>query len=184
MVEAAARALPLGKAVGVDDWAGEELRLWPPTLVAALAAFLRTVETAGRWPAAFSFAEVVLIPKPGADPDLPLQLRPITLLPVVYRLWARLRLSLVDSWRSSWDPAWRGLPKGADGLAWDLAWDLAISPSRGLGDVYKRQSKRERGRPATGRLNSAQKGGQSRNQRGRPKPVSYTHLTLPTNREV
>ena len=39
--------------------------------------------------------------------------------------------------------------------------------SRGLGDVYKRQRSRPSG--STARVNV---------------PVSYTHLTLPTNREV
>ena len=43
-------------------------------------------------------------------------------------------------------------------------------------------SKGERGRPATGRLNSAQKGGQSRNQRGRPKPQLLASPIIDTNR--
>ena len=91
-VAAAARPLPLGKAPGPDDWAGEELRLWPGPLLAALASLLRAVELLGRWPAGLRAAEVVLLAKPGGDPDEALQRRPITLLPVVYRLWARLRL--------------------------------------------------------------------------------------------
>ena len=76
-------------------------------------------------------AEVVLIPKPGGDPDMPLQLRPITLLPVIYRLWARIRLRAVDAWRSAWDPAVASACKGPDGQAWDLAWALAVAPVHG-----------------------------------------------------
>ena len=100
VVQAVAR-LPLRRAPGPDGWAGEELRLWPRPLVVALVAMLRTVEALGRWPLGLWAAEAVRLPKPGGDPDQPLQKRPITLLPVIYRLWARLRLRQVDALRST-----------------------------------------------------------------------------------
>ena len=56
---------------------------------------------------------------------------PVTLLPVIYRLWARLRLRRVEAWRAAWDPALADAPKGADGQAWGLAWDLAVAPATG-----------------------------------------------------
>ena len=94
------RALPVGKAPGLDDWAGAELRLWPTDAVLGVAALLRSVERLGRWPAGLARAEVVLLPKGVADVVLePLQRRPITLLPVLYRLWARLRQREVARWR-------------------------------------------------------------------------------------
>ena len=43
----------MGKAAGLDDWVGEELRLWPPPMLQARAALLRKVEELGilaRWP--------------------------------------------------------------------------------------------------------------------------------------
>ena len=131
VVEQAVARLPLGRAPGPDDWAGDELRRWPRPLLRALAALLRKVEELGRWPAGLQAAEVVLLPKPGGDPNLPLHKRPITLLPVIYRLWARLRLRQVDAWRASWDPAVTALPKGPEGQAWDLAWELAVAPACG-----------------------------------------------------
>ena len=131
LVAAAVAALPLHKASGPDDWTGDELRLWPGLLVPALAALLRHVELLGRWPSALTVAEVVLIPKPGGDPDSPLQLRPTTLLPVIYRLRARIRLRAVDSWRAAWDPAVAFACKGPEGQAWDLAWALAVAPVQG-----------------------------------------------------
>ena len=67
-------------------------------------------------------------PSPAAAPTTPLQRRPATLLPVPYRLWARLQLPAVEGWRASWDPAVVDAPKGADGQAWGLAWDLVCSP--------------------------------------------------------
>ena len=120
-------ALPLGRAPGPDGWTAEEMRLWPGHLLRGLAACFRLVEQLGRWPAALATADVVLLPKPGGDPDNPLQRRPITLLPIPYRLWARLRLPAVEGWRALWDPAVEDAPKGADGQAWDLAWDLACA---------------------------------------------------------
>ena len=124
-------ALPLGRAPGPDDWSAEDLRLWPEVLVRGLAALFRLVERCGRWPAALAAADVVLLPKAGSSPDEPLQRRPITLLPIPYRLWARLRLPVVESWRATWDPAVHDAPKGADGQAWDLGWDIACSAQAG-----------------------------------------------------
>ena len=130
-VARAARALPIGRAPGADDWPGDELRRWPDELLLALASLLHAVEGCGRWPADLRAAEVVLLPKPGGDPDEALQRRSSTLLPVAYRLWVRLRLPHVELWRSAWDPATADAPKGADGQAWDLAWDLATAPASG-----------------------------------------------------
>ena len=71
----------------------------------ALTALLVAVEAAGSWPAGLGAADVVLLPKAGGSVDEPMQRRPITLLPVLYRLWARLRLPLVEAWRAQWDQA-------------------------------------------------------------------------------
>ena len=70
---------------------------------------------------------MVLLPKPGGTLDEPLQRRPITLLPVIYRLWARIRLRAIEAWRASWDPALVDAPRGPDGQAWALAWDIACA---------------------------------------------------------
>ena len=130
-VAAAVWALPLGRAPGPDGWSAEDLRLWPPCLLSGLADLLRLVERCGLWPKALAAADVVLLPKPGGDPDNPMQRRPITLLPVPYRLWARLRLPAVETWRAAWDPAVQDAAKGADGQAWGLAWDLACAAPAG-----------------------------------------------------
>ena len=123
--------LPLGKAGGLDGWAGEELRLWPGALVKALAELLRAVERLGRWPSGLGESAVCMLPKPGTDQSDPANRRPITLLPVVYRVWARLRLRAVDAWRASWDTAVADAPKGADGQAWDLSCDLGLASGSG-----------------------------------------------------
>ena len=104
--------LPWGRAPGPESWTADDLRLWPPHLVSALVALFRAVEQFGRWPLGLAAADVVLLPKPGACADEVLQRRPVTLLPVIYRLRARLRLHAVDAWRAQWGPAVEGAPQG------------------------------------------------------------------------
>ena len=94
---------------------------------------LRTVEWSGCWPRGLRGNQANLLPKPGGAVENPLDRRPITLLPAMYRLWARLRLPDVECWRAVWDPAVREAAKGAEGQAWQLAWDAAAAQSQGLG---------------------------------------------------
>jgi len=61
-VAAAFRALPPGKAPGLDDSVGAELRLWPAAAAAGAAALLRAVERLGRWPSGLARSEVALLP--------------------------------------------------------------------------------------------------------------------------
>jgi hypothetical protein len=131
-VAAAMQSLPCGKAPGLDDWIGEELRLWPRPLARGLLQLLVAVGRLGRWPDGLSGAEVVLPLKPDGDPTAPLDRRPLNLLPVVYRLWARLRGRAVSSWRRGWDPAMAAARLGADGQAWELSWAQAEAEALGL----------------------------------------------------
>jgi hypothetical protein len=43
--------------------------------------------------------------------------RPLNMLSVVYRLWARLRRAEVAEWRAAWDPAMAAARLGAAGQA-------------------------------------------------------------------
>ena len=56
-----------------------------------LALLLELVETTGVWPHGLFDAYFGMIPKAGGD-STPLGQRPLGVLPVVYRLWASLRL--------------------------------------------------------------------------------------------
>ena len=131
MVQAGIACLPLGRTSGLDDWVGEELRLWPPPLVVGLSDLLGRVEELGRWPDGLQGAEVVLLAKPGGDPSDPMDRRPLNMLSVVYRLWARLRRTAVAAWRAEWDPAVAAARLGAAGQAWELAWASAVAAANG-----------------------------------------------------
>ena len=85
------------------------------------------MEASGRWPELTSFSEVVLLAKPGGDPANPLDKRPIVLMSVLYRVWARYRRREFDGWRAQWDPAVAAAWLGADGQAWEFGWDTACA---------------------------------------------------------
>jgi hypothetical protein len=77
------------KALGPDFWSPHELRELPDSWLAALCELLTSFERAGRWPKDLSRSFVALIPKQGASHEG--QLRPIALLPYIYRIWAACR---------------------------------------------------------------------------------------------
>ena len=57
---------------------------------------MELVETTGTWPEGLLVAYIALIPK--ADGDSTLGQRPLSVLPVLYRLWASLRLGHLQEW--------------------------------------------------------------------------------------
>jgi hypothetical protein len=92
-----------------------------------LADFFSAAEASGRWPELTSFSEVVSLAKPGGDPADPLGKRPIVLMSVLRRAWARYRRRDFDGWRAQWDPAVAAAWLGADGQAWEFGWGTACA---------------------------------------------------------
>ena len=68
-----------------------------------LAILLELVETTGVWPQGLLDAFFALIPKVDGDSTPPGQ-RPLSVLPVMYRLWASLRLGHLREWVEGWLP--------------------------------------------------------------------------------
>ena len=62
-----------------------------------LAILLELVWTSGVWPDGLLDAYIAMIPKADGD-STPLGQRPLSVLPVVYRLWASLRLGHLLEW--------------------------------------------------------------------------------------
>ena len=56
----------------------------------ALIRILREIESGKDWPASWCLSRIVVLGK-GTEPKSPLDIRPITILSKVYRLWSRLR---------------------------------------------------------------------------------------------
>ena len=80
------------KAGGLDFWSIQELRQLPEQAYQDLAQVLHQVEREGVWPAGLSGAVVALLPK--KEDHGPMAQRPISLLPVIYRVWAAARGSM------------------------------------------------------------------------------------------
>ena len=68
-----------------------------------LAILLELVETSGVWPQGLLDAFVAMIPNADGDSS-PLGQQPLSVLPVVYRLWASLRLGHLREWVEWWLP--------------------------------------------------------------------------------
>lgn len=88
-------------ACGVDGWRLEELKALPMPLLEALSQVMNVVEETGNWPKALMTALVSMIPKEGGGMTS-LDLRPITVTPTVYRLWACRRLADIVKWQERW----------------------------------------------------------------------------------
>ena len=89
-------------ALGLDGWRLADLRSLHDRLLGWLADLLREVERLGRWPGRLAEGYTALIPKEG--PPGPLNTRPLTVLSMVYRLWAGVRLADAIAWQESWAP--------------------------------------------------------------------------------
>ena len=89
--------------VELDGWAWNEVKALPLHWFSGLAILLELVETTGVWPQGFLDAFFATIPKADGD-STPLDQRPLSVLPVVYRLWASLRLGHLREWVEEWLP--------------------------------------------------------------------------------
>ena len=95
-------------------------------------SYVTHVEAEGKWPEGLSGAIVALLPK--RDDHSPLAQRPISLLPMVYRLWAASRGAILKEWfaREGHASAWgQGKGKGADTAAWKAAAQAELAAAGG-----------------------------------------------------
>ena len=68
-----------------------------------LARILTEVEEIGVWPDGLLDACIAMIPKTDVDAT-PLGQRPLSVLPIVYRIWASGRMGQLEDWFRSWVP--------------------------------------------------------------------------------
>ena len=90
-------------ASSLDGWGWRELKVSPVAWYGELARILTMVEDTGVWPDGLLDAYIAMIPKTDGDAT-PLGQRPLSVLPVVYRLWASARMGQLDGWFRSWVP--------------------------------------------------------------------------------
>ena len=84
-------------AGSLDGWGWRELKVLPVSWFDQLARILSKVEDTGVWPDGLLDAYIAMIPKTGGDAT-PLGQRPLSVLPIVYRIWASARMGQLDEW--------------------------------------------------------------------------------------
>ncbi len=87
-------------ATGLDGWRPSEIKQLPDCLLQALLDIFHLCAAQGHFPSSFYYSYTTLIPK-GVS-RTPLSLRPITVLPVPYRIYASLRCQTLLKWQHSW----------------------------------------------------------------------------------
>ena len=68
-----------------------------------LARILAKVEDTGVWSDGLLDAYIAMIPKTDGDAT-PVGQRPLSVLPVIYRIWASARMGHLEDWFRSWVP--------------------------------------------------------------------------------
>ena len=90
-------------AGSLDGWGWRELKVLPVSWYDELARFLARVEDFGVWLDGLLDVYIAMISKTDGDAT-PLGQRPLSVLPVIYRVWASARMDQLDDWFRSWVP--------------------------------------------------------------------------------
>lgn len=120
-----------GQAAGIEGWRVEELAALPDLLLDQLAEFYNVVERTATWPHSLERAVVSLIPK--GQGSRPLDLRPISVMSVIYRVWAVRRLQDLKGWQELWATSGQHAFR-ADHSTEDVFWVLALQVEAALLD--------------------------------------------------
>ena len=81
----------------MDGWEVKELALCKWT-----AEVYKLIENGAPWPASTKHARIAYLEKPGSVPGEVMSYRPLTIMSVVYRRWASMRLRCLDDWVGQW----------------------------------------------------------------------------------
>ena len=94
------RKLKASGAAGLDNWKPGEIKKLPDEILEFLLPFYELIEINGEWPLELTWAAVTLIPK--GEGSLPLSQRPISVMSIVYRIWAATRARQCLTWQEYW----------------------------------------------------------------------------------
>lgn len=83
-------SLPSGKSPGPDGFSGEYYKLFAERLTPHLLKVYQQATTTSRFPEEMLKALVVTLPKPGKNPDVPSNFRPISLLNIDLKIYAKI----------------------------------------------------------------------------------------------
>eukprot|EP00972_Heterocapsa_arctica_P018715 2768944-Heterocapsa_arctica.AAC.1 len=114
-----------GKAKGVDGWSPAELRSLSREHLQGLAELLNLIEKQQKWPNVLN-PIIALIPKEGAESEG--QLRPIAILPYIYRVWMAIRKCKIKQWALRLND---GRFSSPETLVWEVAARSELSRLKG-----------------------------------------------------
>eukprot|EP00972_Heterocapsa_arctica_P026493 3902113-Heterocapsa_arctica.AAC.1 len=104
-----------GNAKAVDGWSPAELRARSRSHIKGFTYMFNNVENNDKWPQGLN-PIIALIPKEGAGNEG--QLRPIAVLPYIYRIWMAVRKSKVKQWAIELNDCRFSSPET---LVWEIA---------------------------------------------------------------
>ncbi len=114
----AAMTFPEATGLGWDNLHPRALARLTSSLLRRLVTVILAAERLGRWPSSIALVLIALLPKPDGG------LRPIGLMPMLVRLWSRVRRSVAVQWElANARPYFYGGPRrGALVAAWRQAF--------------------------------------------------------------
>jgi hypothetical protein len=120
------------EAAGADGLEAHSWAWWPAVHWDKLAQLVQRCESEGKWPEQLRLAHVALLSK-GGKPVRGLSARPITVLPLVYRAWAKIRARQLRVWLEGHPELLVGSRQEAEFQAAILAATLSLVKATGLG---------------------------------------------------
>ena len=89
-------------APGMDAWTFDDWKFLPREAFVHLCTLLTLTENGHQWPSQLLHAKAHMLSKDPDDPFNPLAYRLLLITPILYRAWAKLRLSHLQGWIASW----------------------------------------------------------------------------------
>ena len=107
-------------AGGLDGWLPEELHLLPDSYHRPIANLLNLIEDKRELPVGNDQGRLAYLEKDPEDPYNPKAYRLLTILPVLYRRWASMRLGHIAPWTTAWglDEIFAGVGSSGAEDAW------------------------------------------------------------------
>ena len=112
MVREGIKEIKLSTALGLDQWDVKWLRALSGEALASLACVLNMVEACCAWPQHILTNTIVLMGKPQPIGGC----RPIALMPMVYRIWTKVRKPWIQEWDALNSGPWDAAVKGSSAL--------------------------------------------------------------------
>ena len=104
------KALKSATAVGTDQWSPAQWKALSPEAIDGITYLFQYIEEYGVWPGHIYYNIVVLMGKPTGGS------RPIALMPMLYRLYTKIRRPQIIQWELAHQDPWDAAVKGSSAL--------------------------------------------------------------------